>query len=583
MAPTTDLQHAGPCHRLGAVTRLSAYFLPTLKEAPADAEAVSHKLMVRAGLVRQLGAGMWTFLPAGWRAHHRVEGILREEMDAIGAHEMLIPVLQPAEIWRRSGRYEIEELFKLTDRRDAELVLAMTHEEGLTTHVAGDVRSYRDLPLILYHIQIKERDEPRPRAGVLRTREFAMKDSYTFDRDREGLDRAYELHVGAYDRIFERCGLEWYRVESDVGMMGGLGAHEYMAPCAAGENEVALSDAGYAANVEVASATPRPVEGLPAALAAPEAVETPGATTIEQVAGLLGVPAGALVKALPVVREGADPALVVVRGDHRLNEIKLQNALGATARPATEDELERDFGVPAGFIGPVGAKVEVIADEALRGLSGLVAGANEPDRHLRGIEPGRDFEPTWADVRTVEPGDTCPGGAEIRVESAIEVGNIFKLGTRYSEPLGATYLDEQDNEQPIWMGSYGIGPARILAAAVEQYADDAGISWPRAIAPFDVELVGLGKEGEEAHAVAERLYGELSDAGLDVVYDNRAASAGEKFADAELLGCPLRLTVGRRGLESGEVEVQVRRGQERRSLSLDGAAEAAAELWRETP
>ncbi|MEX2252827.1 MAG: proline--tRNA ligase [Thermoleophilaceae bacterium] len=565
------------------MTRLSAYFLPTVKEAPADAEAVSHKLLVRAGLVRQLGAGIWTFLPAGWRVHRRVEGVIREELDGIGALEMLIPVLQPAEIWRRSGRYEIEELFKLTDRRDAELVLAMTHEEGLTTHVAGDVRSYRDLPLILYHFQVKERDEPRPRAGVLRTREFIMKDSYSFDRDREGLDRAYELHIGAYDRIFERCGLEWYRVESDVGMMGGLGAHEYMAPCAAGENEVALSNAGYAANVEVASAEPAPPDALPEPLAAPEEVETPGATTIEQVAGLLGVPAGALIKALPIMRDGGAPALVVVRGDHRLNEIKLQNALGAPSRAATEEELAQHFGAPAGYIGPVGAKVDVVADEALRGLTGLVAGANEADRHLRGVEPGRDFEPVWADVRAVEAGDTCPGGGEIRIEAAIEVGNIFKLGTRYSEPLGATYLDQQDDEHPIWMGSYGIGPARILAAAVEQYADEAGISWPRAIAPFDVELVGLGKQGEDAHDVAERLYEELSGAGLDVVYDDRAASAGEKFADAELLGCPLRLTVGKRGVESGEVEAQVRRGMEKRSLPLDGAAEAAAELWRESP
>jgi len=565
------------------VTRLSAYFLPTLKEAPADAEAVSHKLMVRAGLVRQLGAGMWTFLPAGWRVHRRVEGILREELDAIGAQEMLIPVLQPAEIWRRSGRYEIDELFKLTDRREADLVLAMTHEEGLTTHIAGDVRSYRDLPLILYHFQVKERDEPRPRAGVLRTREFVMKDSYSFDRDREGLDHAYDLHVGAYDRILERCGLEWYRVESDVGMMGGLGAHEYMAPCAAGENEVALSDAGYAANVEIAAAAAAPVDGLPEALDAPEPVDTPGAKTIEEVAGALAVPGGALVKALPVMREGGDPALVVVRGDHRLNEIKLRNALGGAARPASEDELERHFGAPGGFIGPVGARVEVVADEALRGLSGLVAGANEADRHLRGVEPGRDFEPTWADVRTVEAGDTCPAGGEIRIEKAIEIGNIFKLGTRYSEPLGASYLDEQGSEQPIWMGSYGIGPARILAAAVEQNADDAGISWPRAIAPFDVELVGLGKDGEEAYAVAEQLYEQLSEAGLAVAYDDRAAGAGEKFADAELLGCPLRLTVGKRGLESGEVEAQVRRGMAKHALPLDGAAAAAAELWRETP
>jgi prolyl-tRNA synthetase len=563
------------------MARLSSYFLPTTKEAPADAQAVSHRLTLRAGLARQVGAGLWTFLPAGWRAHRKVEQIIREELDAIGGQEMLMPVLTPAELWKRSGRYAIDELFKLKDRRDADLVLALSHEETLTFHMAREVRSYRDLPKILYHFQTKERDEPRPRAGLLRTREFIMKDAYTFDRDEAGLAERYDLHAGAYDRIFERCGLEWYRVESDVGMMGGIGAHEYMAPCAAGENDVALSDSGYAANVEVASAKAQPVDGLPEPLDAPEPVETPGATTIDQVTGALGVPAGALIKAMPVIVEGRGPLLVVLRGDHRLNETKLQNALGAPVRAANERELDEAFGALAGFIGPVGARTEVLADDALRGLRGLVAGANEPDLHLRGVEPGRDFEPSWGDVRTVEAGDTCPAGGTIRIEPAIEVGNIFKLGTRYSEPLGATYLDEQGAEQHIWMGSYGIGPARIVAAAIEQYADEQGISWPRSIAPFDVHLVTLGKEGEQPLEVSERLYEELGELGLDVIYDDRSAGAGEKFADAELLGCPLRLTVGRRGLESGEIEAQVRRGQQKRSLPLEGAAQAAVDLWHE--
>jgi prolyl-tRNA synthetase len=343
---------------------------------------------------------------------------------------------------------------------------------------------------------------------------------------------------------------------------------------------VALSSSGYAANLEIASATPRPVNGLPEPLEKPEVVETPGATTIEQVSGLLGVPEGALIKAFPMVADGRGPVLVLTRGDHRLNEIKLQNALGSPARPAQEEEVREAFGAVAGFIGPVDARVEVIADEALRGLRGLVAGANEPDLHLRGVEPGRDFEPTWADVRTVEAGDTDSSGAEIRVEPAIEVANIFKLGTRYSEPLRATYLDESGVEQLVWMGSYGIGPARILAAAIEQYADDAGISWPRPLAPFDVELVTLGKPGEEAREVSDRLYDELQAKGLDVLYDERDATAGEKFADAELVGAPLRLTVGKRGIEAGEVEAQVRRGREKRSLPLDGAPDAAADLWR---
>ncbi len=565
------------------MTRLSGYFLPTTREAPADAEAVSHRLMVRAGLARQVGAGLWTWLPAGWRAHRRVEQIVREEMDAIGSGEMLMPVLQPSELWKTSGRYDIDEVFKLQDRRGADLVLAMTHEENLTYHVSREVRSYRELPKLLYHFQTKERDEPRPRAGVLRTREFIMKDAYSFDRDREGLDRSYELHVGAYDRIFDRSGLEWYRVESDVGMMGGFGAHEYMAPCPAGENDVALTDAGYAANVEVASATAQPVAGLPEPLPEPRPEQTPGATTIEAVAGMLEVPAGALIKAFPVVVEGRGPLLVLTRGDHRLNEIKLQNALGAGFRAAEGTEVREQFGAEPGFIGPVGTPVEVLADEALKGLSGLVAGGNRPDVHMVGVEPGRDFEPTWADVRQVEPGDTCPNGRPIRIEPAIEVGNIFKLGTRFAEPLGARYLDEEGREQLVWMGSYGIGPARVVAAAIEQYHDEQGIAWPRAVAPFDIELVTLGKPGEPARELADDLYEDLRDAGMDVLYDDREASPGQKFADAELLGCPLRLTVGRKGIESGEVEAQIRRGQEKRALPLEEAAEAAVDLWRALP
>jgi len=565
------------------VTRLSRYFLPTTREAPADAEAISHKLIVRAGLARQVGAGLWTFLPAGWRAHRRVEQIVREELDAIGAGEMLMPVLQPADPWKTTGRYEIDEVFKLKDRRGADMVLAMTHEEILTWHIAREVRSYRDLPKLLYHFQTKERDEPRPRAGLLRTREFIMKDSYSFDRDLAGLDGSYGLHIEAYDRIFDRSGLEWYRVEGDVGMMGGLGAHEYMAPCAAGENDVALSDSGYAANVEIASATAQPVEGLPQPSPEPREVETPGASTVDAVCEALGVPPGAIVKAFPVIVAERGPVLVAVRGDHRLNEIKLQNALGAPFRPAEADQVRNEFGAEPGFIGPLGSPVGVLADDALRGLGGLVAGANKPDVHVTGVEPGRDFEPTWVDVRRVEDGDLCPAGSPIRIEPAIEVGNIFKLGTRYSDPLGARYLDEGGKEQLIWMGSYGIGPARIVAAAIEQFADDNGISWPRAVAPFDLELVTLGKPGEEARSLSDRLYDELRDLGLDVLYDDRDASPGEKFADAELLGCPLRVTIGKKSVEAGEIEVQVRRGQDKGSLPLEGAADAAAELWRTLP
>jgi len=561
--------------------RVSQLFLPTERQPPADAEAISHKLMVRAGLVRQLGSGLWTWLPAGWRVHETIVQIVREEMDGIGCQEMLAPVLNPRDIWDRSGRSKIEEVFKLKDRRGADMVLALSHEEAFTTHVAQVVRSYRDLPLLLYHFQTKGRDEQRPRAGILRTREFIMKDAYSFDRDQEGLNRSYDKFVGAYDRVFDRAGLEWYRVESDVGMMGGFGAHEYMAPCPAGENDVALAP-GYAANVEVASAEAQRVD-LPASERdAPESVDTPGMTTIDAVARHLDLPAGALLKAFPVVTTDRGMVMVVVRGDHRVNEVKLANALGAEFRPAQPDEVAERIG-PPGFIGPVGTDLPVLLDEAVV-PGAYVVGANTPDAHLVGVEPGRDFPFDRVDVRSVEAGDRVNGHV-IRIEPAIEVGNIFKLGTRYSEPLGATYLDESGREQVIQMGCYGIGPARIAAAAVEQYADEKGISWPRAIAPWQVELVGLGRPDTPEREAAEKLYEELRAAGIDVLYDDRDAGPGEKFADAELLGVPLRLTLGKRSLESGVVEAQVRRDRvdHEGGVPLEGAAEAVAELWRSLP
>jgi prolyl-tRNA synthetase len=556
------------------MTRMSQSFLPTLKEAPGDAEAVSHKLMVRAGLIRQLGAGLWTYLPAGWRAHRKVEAILREEMEAIGCQEMLMPIMQPAENWEKTGRYGIEELFKLEDRKGAPMVLAMTHEECVTYHVSRDVRSYRDLPLMLYHLQTKERDEPRPRAGVLRTREFTMKDAYSFDRDEEGLEVAYRLQGEAYERIFDRCGLRWYRVESDVGMMGGSGAHEYMAPCPAGENEVALAP-GYAANVEVASAQPQPVE-LPAPLGAPEEVDTPGLTKVGEVAGHLGLPPGAFIKTLPIVVEGRGMVLVLLRGDHRLNEIKLRNGMKTDFRQASAEEIEAQLG-PVGYLGPVGSGLPIIRDAALTGDS-YISGANKPDTHLRGIDPARDFESYEMDVRSVEAGDTAPGGGAIEIEPAIEIGNIFKLGTRYSEPLGATYLDEAGKERPIVMGSYGIGPARIVAAAIEQGADERGIVWPPSISPWQAHLVSLAKEGEEERDAADRLYEGLVTAGVDVLYDDRGAGPGEKLTDAELLGFPLRLVVGRRGLAEGVVEASERASGDEHKLPVEEAAERAREI-----
>jgi prolyl-tRNA synthetase len=454
------------------------------------------------------------------------------------------------------------------------MVLAMTHEEAITYHVTRDVRSYRDLPLMLYHLQTKERDEPRPRAGVLRTREFTMKDAYSFDRDEEGLDLSYKLQSEAYERIFDRSGLRWYRVESDVGMMGGSGAHEYMAPCPAGENEVALAT-GYAANVEVASAQAQPVD-LPPPLDAPEEVDTPGLTKVEEVAGHLGLPTGGFIKTLPIIVEGRGMVLVLLRGDHRLNEIKLRNGMKTDFRQASTEEIEDQLG-PVGYLGPVGSGLPIIRDAALTGGS-YVSGANKPNTHLRGIDPARDFESYEMDVRNVEAGDTAPGGGTIEIEPAIEIGNIFKLGTRYSEPLGATYLDESGQERPIVMGSYGIGPARIVAAAIEQGADEQGIVWPASIAPWQAHLVSLAKTGEEERAAADRLYEELAASGVETLYDDRDAGPGEKLTDAELLGCPLRLVVGRRGLAEGAIEASERASGDEHKLPVEEAAERAAEL-----
>ena len=555
--------------------RMSQLLLPTEREAPADAQALSHVLGVRAGLIRQLGAGLWTWLPAGWRVHQKVEAIIREEMNAIGGQELLMPLIQPRELWKKTGRDQIDEIFSLSDRKGAELVLAMTHEEAVTFHVSQLVRSYRDLPLILYHLQLKGRDEPRPRAGVLRTREFIMKDSYSFDRDEAGLDESYAKHIEAYDRIFERSGLEWYRVESDVGVMGGSGAHEYMAPCPAGENEVALAS-GYAANVEVASAVASLSTVQPAGSATSE-VATPGAKTIEQVAAALDLDPSALLKAFPVVTDGGRTVLAIVRGDHRVNEFKLRSVLGEGFRQATDEEIASEVG-PPGFIGPVGVEVPVLLDAAVSGQDGgWVAGANKTDVHLLGVVPGRDFQFESVDIRSVEEGDLV-GGEPIRLEAAIEVGNIFKLGTRYSEPLGATFLDEDGAEHPIVMGSYGIGPARIAAAAIEQNADESGIAWPKAIAPWEVELVALGKAGSPELEAAETLYDELRALGADVLFDDRDAGPGEKFKDAELLGCPLRITLGKRSLESGTLEVQARRGLVELEPIALGAGSAAAIL-----
>src|SRR5262245_22465689 len=440
------------------IRRASRMFLPTLREDPAEAEAISHKLLVRGAFIRQVSAGVWTFLPLGWRVHEKIVGIIREEMDAIGAQELLMPVLTPAELWKATGRYDIPEVFKLRDRSDREFVLPLTHEETITFH-AREIQSYRDLPQMLYHFQTKDRDEARPRAGLLRVREFIMKDSYSFDRDEDGLDKSFHLHKGAYDRIFERCGLEVYCVQAESGMMGGSESMDYLAPAATGENTLVTCERGdYAADLEIAQGIPRAPE-FPAVLDAPEEVETPGVATIEDVAKLLGVDDAATSKAMPVVADGR-VVLGLVRGDDRLDEMKMVEALGQAFRPATEEEIREAFGADPGSIGPVGVSVEVVADEALR-EGQFVAGANRTGHHLRGVQAGRDFVARFANLREVREGDTCPNcGGALRLQTAIEVGHIFKLGTYYSKPLQATFLDEDGKEKLLIMGSYGTGPGR---------------------------------------------------------------------------------------------------------------------------
>jgi prolyl-tRNA synthetase len=554
--------------------RASELFIPTLREDPGDAEAVSHRLLVRGGFIRQVSAGLWTFLPLGWRVHEKVVQIVREEMDAIGAQEMFMPVVTPAELWQQTGRYSIPELWKIEDRLGRPFVLAMTHEETVTFH-AREIRSYRELPQMLYHFQTKVRDEPRPRGGLLRVREFVMKDAYSFDRDEEGLERSFRLQEQAYHKIFDRCGLEVVEVEAESGMMGGSESMDFLAPSGSGENTLVTCENGdYAADLEIARGVPRRPE-FPAPFEQPEEVETPGATTIEGLAEFLGIDAAATSKAMPVVNGEGALVLALVRGDDRLDEAKLAAVLGSAVRPATEDEIRETFKADPGSIGPVGFSGEILADEALR-EGQFVAGANRTGHHLRGVEYGRDFEARFADIRQAREGDSCPNcGGRLRFQLAIEVGHIFKLGTDYSAPLGARFLDEDGQERPILMGSYGIGPGRILAAAVEQNHDEGGIAaWPRSIAPYEVHVVALPGLEDEGDRITEALESE----GFSVLLDDRDQRAGEKFADADLIGCPIRLTVGKKTLEDGAVDLLVRAGRTEERVQLGKIGSRVKEL-----
>jgi prolyl-tRNA synthetase len=542
------------------IARASQLFLPTLRDAPADAEAASHKLLVRGGFIRQVSAGIWTFTPLGWLVHRKIEQIIREELAAIGAQEWFASVLTPVELWQATGRDKIPVIIHVTDHQGREFVLPMTHEETFAFH-ARELQSYRQLPQAWYHFQTKMRDEPRPQGGLIRLREFVMKDSYSFDRDEAGLDESFEKHRGAYRRMFDRMGLETYDVQAESGIMGGSESVDFLAPAGSGQNTLITCENGdFAADIEVARSIPRAPE-FPERLDAPEEIETPGATTIADLAKLLSIDPAATSKAMPVVKDDGTLVLGLLRGDDRLEEMKMLAALGSNYRPATEDEIRAAFGADPGSLGPIGFAGEVVADEALR-EGQFVAGANRTGRHLRGVEAGRDFTPRFADLRQSKEGDTCPkcGGA-LSFQTAIEVGHIFKLGTRYSAPLGATFVDEDDAERPLVMGSYGIGLARVMASAVEQHHDEHGIVWPEAIAPYDVQVVALSG----AEDIAEQAAAKMNERGYSVLLDDRDLRAGEKFADADLIGAPVRVTAGKKSLEDGAVDVRDRAtGAERR-------------------
>jgi prolyl-tRNA synthetase len=545
------------------IARASQLFLPTLRDAPADADAVSHRLLVRGGFIRQVSAGVWTFMPLGWRVHRKIEQVIREEMDAIGGQEMLMPVLTPIELWEATGRASIPEIFHLTDRTGRRFILPMTHEETVTFH-AREIQSYKQLPQLWYHFAVKARDEPRPRGGLLRVREFIMKDAYSFDRDEEGVRRSFEANRAAYKKIFGRCGVETYDVQAESGIMGGKFSVDFLAPSGSGENVLVTCENGdYAADGEIARAVPR-TPTFPEPLVAPQEVETPGVTTIEALAGFLGIDDAATSKAMPVVKPDGTLVLALVRGDDRLSEMKLFDALPGASRPATDDEIRAAFGAGGGSLGPVGFSGEVVADETLR-EGQFVAGANRDGWHLRGVEAGRDFQPRFADLREPREGDRCPecGGA-LRFQTAVEVGHIFNFGPFYSQPLGATFLDEDGRERPLLGGSYGIGPARTMAAVVEQSHDEHGIVWPREIAPYDAHVVVLGGADE----VGERAAEALSAAGREVLLDDRDLRPGEKFADADLIGIPMRLTAGKKSLDDGAVDIRDRASGEERRVNV---------------
>jgi prolyl-tRNA synthetase len=563
--------------------RWSQLFIPTLREDPAEAEVVSHKLLLRAGYIRQLSAGIYSYLFLAQRSLNRIMAIVRQEMDAIGAQEMFLPALHPAELWQESGRWDImgHDMFRLKDRNAHDLCLGMTHEEVMTAIARGELRSYKQLPQIWYQIQTKFRDEPRPRSGLMRVRQFLMKDSYSFDMDAAGLDVSYRKHYEAYRRIFTRCGLEFLAVEAHSGAMGGSQSHEFMVQAEAGEDwVVTCRGCGYAANLEKAVSRPSParapdVEGD----LSPEEFATPGQKTIADLTAFTGLPETQQMKSLVLVADGS-PVLAVVRGDHQLSETKFQSAVGAKKefRPAHPEEIREWFGAEAGSLGPVGVhNMRVLADEALRGRKNLITGANKDDFHLKNVTPEEDFQPEWRDLRQVAAGDACLvcGGA-LSLAKAIEIGHIFKLGYRYSTAMGLRVLNAEGEEVAPIMGSYGIGIERILSSAAELYSDKDGLALPPAIAPFHVVITPVNNSDAAQMEAARRIYSECAALGLDALLDDRDERPGVKFKDADLVGIPYRITVGKK-LVQGKVELVERRGKRTTEVEVGAAARSIAE------
>lgn len=543
--------------------RTTQLYAPTLRETPAEAEVISHQLMLRAGLIRKAAGGVYTYLPLAWRVLKKIEAIVREEMDNAGGQELAMPIMQPAELWHETGRWDVygDEMFRLKDRHNRDFCLGPTHEEMITTLVRSDVRSYRQLPLMLYQIQNKYRDEIRPRFGLMRGREFIMKDLYSFDKDEAGLDISYKKMYDAYTNIFSRCGLKFRAVEADGGAIGGSNTHEFMVIAESGEAAIVYCEAcDYAANVEKAELKPILPEGenqLPL-----EMIDTPNTKTIEAVAAYLGVAVTKNIKAVAFQNEKDEVILAFVRGDHEVNDVKLQNAVGAiTLRMASEDAILATGGIP-GFMSPIGIKdATVVVDATVMEMQNAIGGANQIDKHYKNINPKRDFtDVIVTDIRLIQEGDPCPHcGKPLKTARGIEAGQVFKLGTKYSEALKATYLDENGREKPMVMGCYGVGVSRTMASSIEQNFDEHGIIWPVAIAPYTVVIVPINAKDAGQMEVAEKLYEELKAAKVEVLFDDRKERAGVKFKDADLIGYPLRITVGPKAVNEGLVEVKVRR------------------------